>query len=311
MQGAVTDKWLPDVSPADRTLDVALRTLKGRLGALLYYLPLAAQKADEDQEYVHQLRVWTRRATAALRLYEDMLPRRRYSWLMKQLKRVRRAANDARDCDVLIERLRKKPPSRQVKRWLESTQSERIEAQTRIVAVHERLWRDDRFSHRIDKLLERVRARGEDNAGPAIDRFGDWARSRLRPMVERFFASIPDAQADEAALHQFRIRGKELRYAIEILAGAFADELRTQLYPAIEELQDRLGAINDLATARARLLRKIEETDDAKAVAGWRKLLVEEETHLEESRLEFEAWFTPLMIQDLREGFEREIKGVT
>ena len=44
-------------------------------------------------------------ATAALRLYDDLLPRRWCLWLQKQLKRVRRAANNARDCDVLIERL--------------------------------------------------------------------------------------------------------------------------------------------------------------------------------------------------------------
>jgi hypothetical protein len=71
MQGALTERWVQGVSPADRTIDVAVRTLGGRLDAVLYYLPLAAEKADEDTEYVHQLRVWTRRATAALRLYED------------------------------------------------------------------------------------------------------------------------------------------------------------------------------------------------------------------------------------------------
>ena len=66
-KGALTEKWIQGVSPADRTSDVAVRTLAGPLGAVLYYLPLAAEKADEDLEHVHQLRVWTRRATAALR----------------------------------------------------------------------------------------------------------------------------------------------------------------------------------------------------------------------------------------------------
>ncbi|MGZ3385027.1 MAG: CHAD domain-containing protein, partial [Isosphaeraceae bacterium] len=145
MQGALTEKWVQGLSPADRTIDVAVRTLESRLGAVLYYLPLAAKRADEDAEYVHQLRVWTRRATAVLRLYEDLLPRRRCSWLKKQLKRVRRAVNNARDCDALVERLSKGQSGSGEKRWLEATQAERAEAQKAVVAVYERLWHDDRF----------------------------------------------------------------------------------------------------------------------------------------------------------------------
>src|SRR5262245_21087180 len=204
MQGALTEKWVQGVSRDDRTIDVAVRTLEGRLGAVLYFLPLAVEKADEDAEYVHQLRVWTRRATAALRLYEELLPRRRCLWLKKQLKRVRRAANNARDCDVLIERLSKKQSGRGAKRWLEVTRAERAEAPTAVVAVYERRGRDDCFSRRIDKLLERVRSQGEEKATSEIDRFGVWARTHIRPMVERFFAAVPDDRTDETALHQFR-----------------------------------------------------------------------------------------------------------
>lgn len=115
MEG-VTEKWVEGIAPEERVGEVASRTLQGRLGAVLHYLPLAAEKADEDLEHVHQLRVWARRATAALRLYQDLLPRRRLCWMRKQLKRVRRAANGARDCDVLLERL-KKPTGRGAQRW--------------------------------------------------------------------------------------------------------------------------------------------------------------------------------------------------
>ena len=54
------DKWVQGVSPDDRTTDVAARTLQAWLAAVLHYLPLAAEKAEEDVEYVHLLRVWTR-----------------------------------------------------------------------------------------------------------------------------------------------------------------------------------------------------------------------------------------------------------
>jgi hypothetical protein len=57
MQAAITEKWIRGVSPGDRTSDVARHTLQNRLGAVLHYLPLAAEKAEEDVEHIHQLRV--------------------------------------------------------------------------------------------------------------------------------------------------------------------------------------------------------------------------------------------------------------
>lgn len=49
---------------------------------------------------------------------------------------------------------------------------------------------------------------------------------------------------DVMALHIFRIRGKDLRYAMEVLAGASPDEFRTRLYPAVESMQKLSGIIS-------------------------------------------------------------------
>jgi CHAD domain-containing protein len=154
------DKWVEGVSSRDRVDDVACRTLEARLAAIQYYLSLAAEKADEDVEYVHQLRVWVRRATAALRLYQELLPRRRLCWVRKQLKRVRRAANDARDCDVLLERL-KKQTGHEATRWGETVRAERAEAQEAVVAVHERVGRDRRFARLVNHVRQRRRVVAE------------------------------------------------------------------------------------------------------------------------------------------------------
>jgi CHAD domain-containing protein len=283
--------------------------LQNRLGAVLHYLPLAAEKAGEDVEHVHQLRVWARRAAAALRLYEDWMPRRRLCWIKKELKRVRRAANDARDCDVLIQRLGKKQSSHGAKRWLETVRAERDEAQKAVVAVHDRLRHEHRCARQVDKLLQRVRSRGSERAGAASPRFGDWARERLRPVVEQFFGAVPCDRADEAALHQFRIRGKELRYTMELLAGAFPEPFRTKLYPAVEAMQDRLGEINDLATAKARLQQKIEAASHSSDSASWRPLLRNEQAQLDQARQQFWAWWTPQRLQELRDGFEAVLAG--
>lgn len=66
MKTARINKWVAGATADDRTRDIAVRTLQARLAAVQYYLPLVAERAGEDVEYVHELRVWTRRAAAAL-----------------------------------------------------------------------------------------------------------------------------------------------------------------------------------------------------------------------------------------------------
>lgn len=297
------DKWIHDVSPDDRTCAVAKRTLKARFGAVLHYLPLAAEKADEDIEYVHELRVWTRRAAAALRLYAGLLPQRKVRWMKKQLKRIRRAANDARDYDVLAQRVSNAGSDPQAKRLLAKVQAQRRTAQQPLVALYERLHCDDRFERRLAKLLRRARPPGKSRAESKDPRFGKWAQAQLRPVVKKFFKAAPVDGSDMAALHAFRIRSKELRYAMELLAGAFPPRFREQLYPIVETLQDKLGAINDLATAQVRLRERIEAADDATEVVHWYQVLAEENACLKQSQQAFRRWCTPQFVDALRAEF--------
>lgn len=303
MARAVPSRWVKAKSN-ERTIDVALRTLRGRLGAVLHYLPLAAKKADEDPEYVHKLRVWTRRTSAALSLYEDILPRRLYLWLKKQLKRIRRAAGDARNCDVLIQRLSSGRTRRDGKQWLAAVQAEREEAQRAVIAVCKRLTRGGRFERRIDKFLKRIKSRRKDKTAPETSDFVAWAERQLRSAADEFFAAIPSDPTDEAALHNFRICGKQLRYAMELLAGAFPPAVRTDLYPLIEDLQDRLGQINDLATAKTWLEEKVAATNNRHQAATWRRLLGSEQRRLRRAREFFWQLFTPRRLRRLAKRFE-------
>jgi CHAD domain-containing protein len=223
--------------------------------------------------------------------------------MKKQLKRIRRAANDARDCDVLIERLKRMQSSRATKCWLAAVRAKRGEAQSAMVAVYERLRRGNRFARRIDKLLERVRCRGDEKSPSEAVPFGEWARRQFIPVAERFFAAVPADQTDEAALHRFRICGKQLRYNMELLAGAFPDEFRTRLYPIIKAIQDRLGDINDLATAKTRLQKRIEGVSDHKKSASWRRLLINEQAELDRALQQFWEWCNPQTLRELCDSF--------
>jgi CHAD domain-containing protein len=300
-------KWI-EAAPADPTIEVVERALRTRLDAVLYYLPLAAERADEDVEYVHELRVWTRRAGAALRLCRDLLPCRRLCWINKQLKRIRRAANEARNLDVLIQRLEgvRRPSPVQMRR-LEASRAERIEAQATLVSVYHRLQRDDRFARRVRGLIARVHPPGRRSPD---SRFGAWARNQLHVLVEQFFAAVPADQTDEEALHQFRVRGKELRYALEILVGACPAVARDKLYPAIADIQDRLGAINDLATSAEDLRRRIEAAGDEAEARALRRLLRSEDARLREARGEFWQACSPARLSRLHRDFRTALSAL-
>src|SRR5437879_5070487 len=95
-------KWIKDLTAATPVADAARRVLTVRLEAVRDYLPLALHEPDKDPEYVHQLRVATRRARAALDIFAPCLPPKVHKAAKKRLRRIRRAAGAARDWDVFL-----------------------------------------------------------------------------------------------------------------------------------------------------------------------------------------------------------------
>jgi CHAD domain-containing protein len=284
-------KWLPDVSPDDRTADVAARALAGRLESVRRYLKRVVKSADAED--AHQLRVWARRADAALRLYADLLPANDVRWFGKRLKRLRKAAGRVRDSDVLARQLAG-PEDRRP----DQLRADRRRGMKKVRQLAVRLYGSRRLRRRTRKLLARV---GDKLAG--VERFADRARYSLRPLVETFFAACPAAGADVAALHRFRIRGKELRYALELLAGAFPHAFRNDLYPVVAALQERLGLVNDLATAQRRLAEWLSATGDPAIISHLHRRLAAIGEELVRARADFYGWWTP----ELREGLRRQI----
>src|SRR5262249_43118741 len=78
-----------------------------------------------------------------------------------------------------------------------------------------------------------------------------------RPMLSRLLGELDAAAAEDLDdydhLHQVRIIGKRLRYAMEVVADCFARPFREELYPAVEQMQEMLGRANDSHVATQRL----------------------------------------------------------
>ncbi len=293
-----SSKWLSAIEADAGVTDAARLSLETRLTAVAHRLPLAAYHAEQDAEHVHRLRVSTRRAEAALKLYRDWLPAKRARWVNKRLKKIRRAAGEARDLDVLAERLAQEYGERAAT-IAPIVSEERSKVQSDIAEIAERSRREDRFVRKTARLIKSIEPPAEIQALPDPPSFRDWAGKQLEHGAESFFESIPSDTSDMAALHQFRIRAKSLRYAMELLAAAFGADLREVHYPVVEEVQERLGRINDHVAARDRF--RTWATDDK--LAAQKDLLcalAENELALIADNLrEFRDWWTPSLAEEL------------
>ena len=294
-------KWLESAGD-DLIRDVAVRGLQSRFEPVQDYVVLAANKLDREIEYVHQMRVWSRRAVAALSVFRKLLPKRRRWWMKEQLQWIRRSSNDARDDDVFALRLAADKDNRGAAKLIEKVGAHREETQQPIVDVYQQLIESGIFKRRAAKLLDRVRLRGKAAASRDVQ-FGDWAAQRMRPPLDKFFRAAEADLSDVKALHEFRIQGKKLRYAMELLASAFPDGFRTDVYPMIRELQDKLGEINDHATARATLRNWIGQSSGKQVDAYLQEMLNQEQSYLDERHSEFLSWWNGKREKELRKAF--------
>jgi len=247
-------KWINGLAPEMSVADAARVVLAARFEVVRQYLPLAAERPDEDTEHVHQLRVGTRRAGAAVRVFAGCLPRKHLRAAKRTLRTIRRAAGDARDCDVFLEHLtahqQAAPPEAKpaLDFLLGYALGERSAAQARLVQAAAEA--GPGFAPDTALLPAHVRPPRDDDAPQT---FGELAALHLGELLGEFNAAVEADPTEPPALHQLRILGKRLRYAVEIFAGCFASPLREALYPAVEEVQELLGEIQDAAVGVVRL----------------------------------------------------------
>ncbi len=299
---APESKWVHGVSENDPLHKAAHRILQSRLSAVSYWLPLAALKSDEDVEYVHQLRVSTRRAVEALRVFSDLIPEPACQDLHGILRVLRLAADDARNLDVLCARFVRSTDAtcddtcRQI---AEAIRHRRQEAQRPIGSLYEELVAG-KFNERIAGLLEEIEIAGKGKSKPI---FGKRASRYLNPLVKKFFRASQADLTDDEALHDLRLRIKRLRYRMEIVAPAFGSTFRKKLYGRISTLQECLGMVNDHAMAKTFFSDWIEKTEDAQQKAFFRGLLFAEAKAHEDLRQALFVILTPKAIKELRRQF--------
>lgn len=300
------DRWTvrdDDNVPVGR---VAVKTLRRRLDTVWTELRAASASTGtdaEDAEHVHQLRVATRRALAAIDAFRAVLPEKHRAWFEKRLIRIRRAAGEARDLDVLSARLSRSetPEARARRRLVTMLSKQRSESRAPIRELHESLLEAD-WAGKVDRFLERVERRRRQPT------FGGYARRRFKPMVTTFCEVADRAVQSTLQMHALRIHGKQLRYALEIFAAVLPGRAVARCRRSLELMQQSLGTFTDHAAAAERLARWSRSADAGASREFLAMLFRDETAKAAAARKEFSRWWSPDRRRSLRKGLEHASK---
>jgi CHAD domain-containing protein len=264
-------KWISELKATTPVADAARHVLTVRLEGVRDYLPLALQQTDNNPEHVHQLRVGTRRARAALDIFACCLPPKAYKNARKHLRNIRQVAGEARDWDVFLASLtqRAREHGRKLRPGLDClvgyVAAKREAAQLQLEEAGKNLpFAFERF------LAETVAAVQKPN-DPRLRTLADLALPRLTGLLRQLDEAASFDLEDHAHLHQIRILCKRLRYAMEVFADCFAPTFREDLYPAVEAMQEILGYVNDSFVA-CRRLDALSARLQALAPVEWKRL---------------------------------------
>ena len=306
------DKWISGLRSDMPLAEAARRVLAVRLGVVLERQPCAVAHADADIEHVHQLRVGTRRAAAALRIFADCLPAKLHRKTRRTLRAIRRAAGAARDWDVFLAMVNSRRDRATVKQQpgfdflLGFGHGQRVSAQDSLCdAAAGQAEKLERLLGAIGKALEAA------DHTPTL-------RALAVPMLTRLVHEFEEAARGDLrayeALHQVRIFGKQVRYAMELLESCFAPALRDDVYPRIAEMQEILGRANDSHVARQRLdaLRQRLEATQPAEWARYQPAVDQLQSYhrrrLPEQRRQFAQWWQGWQSSGQAAALERLLK---
>jgi triphosphatase len=226
--------------------------------------------AEDDPEWVHQLRVGTRRLRACLALLRDVVPEHSRATVLGDAQWLARALGPVRDLDVLATETL--PAARSALGSRDRDAQRAIDAFARRVdAARHEAREAARAAVASPRFTRLVLGTGSLAATPgfgvpATSRAGrvlsGAARTFARPWLARRHRKLVRrarglAKADIDERHAVRLAAKRLRYATEFFAGLF-DHVEARAYRrALAALQEALGRQVDVQVG-LRLARAME-----------------------------------------------------
>ena len=269
---------IPDHATAGEALALiaaaCVRQLEGNANGLL---------TDDDPEWVHQMRIGTRRLRACLGMMRDLVAAGSLTPLTDELKWLAGAIGPARDLDVLA--------TETLPAVIAGTRgtgdAATVMALRRFAATvarrRKRARNDARAAVASARFVRLILAAGALAAARHVDaarsaasawlaaparEFARTLLARRRRKLLRYGERLAQATAEDR--HAVRIAAKKLRYATEFFADLFGKKRARAYRAALMQLQDTLGALNDASVA-ARVAREIAgpASTTAATLQGW------------------------------------------
>jgi adenylate cyclase len=257
-----------DLSPHDAFRAIALSCLDQM------QLNHAGTIDSDDPEYIHQMRVATRRLRAALRLFAPALPAGYADALLPQLRAMMGLLGHARDLDVLLAEIcapviAALPDEPRLSALAGVITEQRFAARRHAIRHLE----TREFGALMVRLAARLYAPAPEEL-PATESVAEFANNRLRKLRSKVRELAGKAQLDNpASLHALRIAIKRLRYALEFFAALKLGKSRRRELAHLTEAQGTLGDLNDLANAGHLLMHCAGHDDRLREavtlIGGW------------------------------------------
>jgi putative phosphoesterase len=209
-------------------------------------------KKNEDIEYIHKLRVASRRVRAALKIFEECLPANQIKIWKKTVKNLTACSGAARDADVLIAFLENhlthvnSRAARGLGYLIAVQKARRGAMQSDLVQVLDSLETSGILAD-ISVSCRTIRGRGyAENASIKTLSTYEKAHNRIVARLDELL-ELGRFVHDQSAVtkhHELRIAAKRLRYTMEIFSSIYRNELRDQI-ALMKQFQDLLGEMHD------------------------------------------------------------------
>ena len=205
---------------------------------------------DLDIEFLHDLRVATRRARFALKLFEDHLGEEWAEELRQELSWIAKSLGKVRDIDVFQEKFsdqfRKIGASKDIIQSVVGHYTGRRQKNMGKM-------KEDLLSERYSKLLDRLRElektmlqKGATQGIPVVELVPGFIGAALDRMSGWLDRSAVSLSVND--LHELRIEFKGLRYTTEFFSDLYTKEMRKTIGGFVQ-FQDCLGLYQDAQVA--------------------------------------------------------------
>lgn len=210
-------------------------------------------RENTDIEYIHWMRVASRRLRAMLPLFADCVEREKYRRFTITIKTVTQALGAARDTDVQIAFLenfsRQEPGSRDmpgIMSLILMLKKQRQEEQAGVLAALDLLNKEDFIADLVSTLRQFKKKHAGTTPARRSRQLSRAAMKRIGKLLDDVLSYEPRLldPEDIAGHHALRIAAKKLRYTLEVYRPLYKNRLRPFL-TNLKKMQELLGEIHD------------------------------------------------------------------